>query len=78
MSEEQGEVELGGITATLDELVKAADATEIVKAYGGTNVEWSGHVDERGKVAGGGAGGGDVGGLDDMMIGKMAQSLIDQ
>jgi hypothetical protein len=77
MSEQAAELNLDGITATLDELVKAADATSVVKSYGGTSVEWSGHVDERGKVAGGGADSGDVGGLDDMMIGKMAQTLID-
>jgi len=77
MSDEQEELEMDGITASLDELVKAADATEVVKSYGGTNVETSGRYDEDGKGGGGMAEAGDMGGLDDMMIGKMAQSLID-
>jgi len=72
------ELDLDGISASLDELVKAADATDVVsKAYGGVNLESYGHVDERGKTSGGYADTGDVGGLDDMMIGKMAQVLID-
>jgi len=77
MSDVHEELELDGITASLDELVKACDATGVVKSYGGTNVEYSGHYDERGKVGGGGAESGDMGGIDDMMIGKMAQTLID-
>lgn len=72
------EVTLEGIDAALDSLIKAADATEMAKAYGGTAVDSYGHVDERGKTSGGYADKGDMGGLDSMMIGKMEQSLIEQ
>ncbi len=79
MTTENQVLDLDGITTSLDELVKAADATDIVaKSYGGTNVETSGRYDEDGKGGGGMAESGDMGGLDDMMIGKMAAALIDQ
>jgi hypothetical protein len=61
---------------SLDELLKAADATGLSKAYGGTSVETTGHVDERGKTPGGMAGSGDVGGLDDMMIGTLSDAGV--
>jgi len=71
---EQREVTLEGLEASLQDLVKAAEATDLAKAYGGTSVEWSGHSDERGKVSGGGAEASDMGGLDDMMIGKLIEA----
>ena len=58
------QVEMAGLSASLDELVKAADATDVVKSYGGTNVETSGHVDERGQAGGGMAEAGDMGSRD--------------
>lgn len=65
-----------GITASLDELVKAADATEVIeKAYGGVNIDHNDITDERGKVAGRMPGGGDIGSIDRMMIAKMAAHL---
>lgn len=68
-------LDMNGITASLDELVKAADATKIVKGDG-VNVETTGHVDERGKTSGGMASMGDAGSLDNMMIGKMTDALV--
>ena len=72
-------VTVEGMADALDELVKAADATDIVKGQvqhdrpggGGNGVEYSGHNDERGKVGGGGASASDEGGIDNMMIGKL-------
>lgn len=69
---EEKTVDHSGLEASLDELVKAADATELVKGYGGVRVEHSGRYDEDGKGGGGQAGSGDMGGLDNMMIGKMS------
>jgi hypothetical protein len=74
---EETEVTLESIDGALAALVKAAGATDLVKAYGGTAVDQYGHVDERGKTSGGLAGKGDMGGLDSMMIGKMETALID-
>lgn len=68
------EVELDAISASLDELVKAA---EVTKAYGGVAIDTYGHVDERGKTSGSLVEGGDIGSLDSMMIGKMQAALID-
>ena len=65
-----------GLGNALDELLKAADATSLPKAYGGTSVETGGRVDERGASSGTLAGGGDVGGLDDLMIAKMSAAGI--
>lgn len=80
--EEQQEqvVTLEGIDSALRELVKAADATEVVEALrkGDSNpVENSGHHDERGDVGGGRGDLSDSGGLDPMMIGRMAQVGLD-
>jgi len=69
------QVDIDGLSASLDELVKAADATALVKAYGGVNITSGGHTDERGATSGGYPGSGDMGALDDMMIGKMASTL---
>ena len=71
------ELTMEAIEASLGELVKAADATDLLKAYGGVAVDTYGHTDERGKVAGTLADSGDMGSLDSMMIGKMAQTLQD-
>lgn len=76
MSQEK-EVSVDAIDSALGELLKAADATDLSKAYGGVAVDQGGHVDERGQTKGGKADKGDVGSLDDMMIGKMADALID-
>lgn len=76
-NEHEPEVTLESIDSALDNLVKAAEATEMVKAYGGTAVDSYGHVDERGKTKGGYADKGDMGGLDSMMIGKMEQTLVE-
>lgn len=82
MSEEnehdEGATTLEGIEKSLGELLQAADATEMAKAYGGTAVDSYGHVDERGKTSGGYADAGEMGGLDSMMIGKMQQALVEQ
>lgn len=83
MSEEnehdEGTTTLEGIEKSLGELLQAADATDMLsKAYGGTAVDSYGHVDERGKTSGGYADGGEMGGLDSMMIGKMQQALVEQ
>lgn len=71
------ELTFEAIEASLNELVKAAEATDLVKAYGNVAVDQYGHHDERGDTSGGLAEGGDIGSLDSMMIGKMQQSLID-
>jgi hypothetical protein len=68
------EVSVDGLQKSLDELLEAADATELSKAYGGVSVEHSGRYDEDGKGGGGLAGAGDVGGLDDLMIAKMSDA----
>jgi hypothetical protein len=73
---EEPEVAIDGLQKSLDELLQVADATELSKAYGGVSVEHSGHYDESGKVGGGLAGGGDIGGLDDMMIAKMSEAGV--
>lgn len=75
---EEGMTTLEGIQASLDTLVKAAEATDMVKAYGNVSIDQYGHTDERGETSGGYADSGDIGGTDDMMIGKMQQALIDQ
>jgi len=70
-------VTLEGIDMALADLVKAAEATDLVKGGGDANrVEHSGHNDERGKVGGGRADYSDAGGLDNMMVGKMASAGI--
>jgi hypothetical protein len=79
MSDEQNEVTVEGMQSALDDLVKAADATDVVSRLqkgSGNNIEHSGHVDERGKVGGGRADYADAGGLDDMMVGKLAEAGI--
>lgn len=75
MSDET-ETTIEGIDASLAELVKAADATDMLKAYGGVAIDTYGHHDERGAVSGTLADTGDVGSLDSMMIGKMGETLI--
>lgn len=72
-------VTIESLDASLDELLKAADAKDVAdklsKAYGGVNIENSGTMSD-GKPSGGGqAGAGDIGGIDDMMIGKMIGGL---
>lgn len=68
------------LDASLDDLLKAADASDLKdklsKAYGGVNVEHTGHVEPgRGNVGGGLPDGGDLGTIDNMMIGKMVAKL---
>ena len=75
MSDQNEEtVTLESIDAALDTLIKATDATDLLKG----GIDQYGHVDERGKTSGGRAGPSDAGGLDKMMIGKMEAALIDQ
>lgn len=70
------DLEVGALTASLDELVRAADATSTVrKALDGVAIDQGGHGDERGNTSGGYPERGDIGGLDDMMIGKMQGTL---
>jgi len=75
MSDQNEETTLESIDAHLATLIKATEATDLLKSSG---IDSYGHVDERGKTAGGRAGPGDAGGIDRMMIGKMEASLIDQ
>lgn len=75
------EVDVDGLEQSLTELVKAADATALVKgakesAGGKNSLEYSGHEDERGKVGGGGASEADAGVLDDLMVGKMKETTM--
>lgn len=80
-NEQEQSVTFDALDASLDDLLKAADAEgvrdKLHKAYGGVSVEHSGHTDERGAVGGGVADAGDMGGLDNMMIGKMVAKLSD-
>jgi hypothetical protein len=71
----ENQVDVSGLEASLSELVKAADATDLVKGNG-VNLDYSGRYDERGKGGGGGADRSDEGGLDNMMIGKMEQTVM--
>jgi len=74
---DQGSVTVEGMSRALDELVKAADATDLISKGDGSGIEHSGHVDERGKVGGGRATSSDAGGLTSMMIAKMGEVGID-
>lgn len=91
MSGEQQTQEPGtsmeGLDASLDDLMKAADADDLKekleKTYGtthgggSTSVEHSGHQEPgKGQVGGGQADYGDAGGLDSMMIGKMREAGV--
>lgn len=73
---DEGSVTVEGMSDALEGLVKAAEATDIIKGDG-SGIEHSGHVDERGKVGGGRASSGDAGGLDKMMIAKMSELGFD-
>jgi hypothetical protein len=66
------EVTLEGLDSALTDLVKAAEATDLVKG----GLEHSGRVDEKGKGGGGHADYSDAGGLDNMMVGKMASAGV--
>jgi hypothetical protein len=72
---DQGTVTVEGMSKALDDLVKAADAIDLIKGNG-SGIEHSGHVDERGKVGGGRASGSDAGGLDNMMIAKLTEAGV--
>lgn len=74
---EEQETTLGSIDAALGALVHIAEATDLVKAFGGVSIDQGGHTDERGATSGGYADAGDMGSLDSMMIGKMQEALID-
>lgn len=76
-NEGQRAVTLEGIDASLDDLMKAADATDLVKGANGISIDQGGHTDERGATSGGYPDSGDTGVLDSMMIGKMEHALID-
>lgn len=72
-------VTIDSLDASLDDLLKAADATDLKsklsKAYGGVSIEHGGHYTEGKQKGGGAAGAGDIGGIDNMMIAKMTASL---
>ena len=72
-----GSVTVEGMSQALDDLVKAADATDLISKGDGSGIEHSGHNDERGKVGGGRAGYSDAGGLTSMMIAKLTEAGID-
>lgn len=78
-TDHEPDVSLESIDSALDHLAKAAGATDVINkaGYQGTAVDQTGHVDERGQTAGGYPAQGDVGGLDDLMIGKMQEALVD-
>lgn len=59
------------LEASLGELLKAADAEDVVDQLNKGGQVYSGFQDERGKKGGGGASSSDAGGLDNMMIGKL-------
>jgi len=86
MSAEQA-VDVDGLDASLDDLMKAADASDVkdrlMKAVrgehpgsSGYNAVHSGRIDEDGEGGGGIAGMGDAGEIDDLMIGKMIDAGI--
>lgn len=75
-------VDIDGLDASLDDLLKAADASDVKERLAkavrgehpgssGYNAVYSGHTDEDGKKGGGVASMSDAGPLDDLMIGKM-------
>jgi hypothetical protein len=86
---DQSEVTVDGLSNALDDLIKAADATDLIKggftshnrpgAGGGdaNGVENSGHYDEDGKRGGNRGSMADAGKLDAMMIGKLANAGVD-
>lgn len=86
MSEEAA-VDVDGLDASLDDLLKAADASDVrerlAKAVRGEhpgstgyNAVYSGRVDEDGKGGGGVASMSDAGTIDDLMIGKMIDAGV--
>jgi len=86
MSEEAA-VDLDGLDASLDDLLKAADASDVKdrleKAVRGEhpgstnyNAVYSGRIDEDGKGGGGVASMSDAGSIDDLMIGKMIDAGV--
>lgn len=66
------------LLASLEQLVKAAGATETVNKLKKGGIVYSGHEDERGHVGGGGASASDAGGLEQMMIGKLVANGLSQ
>lgn len=70
----QEEVTMESIDNALAALVKATEATDLVRGYG---IDQGGHVDERGSTSGGYPGAGETGGIDRMMIAKMQETLVD-
>jgi hypothetical protein len=90
MAATEAEVTVDGLNSALNDLIKAADATDTLGkggfvshnrpgAGGGdaNGVENSGHYDEDGKRGGNRGSMADAGGLDDMMIGKLAAAGYD-
>lgn len=84
---EEAVIDMDGLEASLDDLLKAADASDVrdrlAKAVrgehpgsSGVSVAHSGRVDEDGQGGGGLADMGDAGGIDDLMIGKMIDAGI--
>ena len=68
------QVTVESLDSALDALIKAADATEALSKGDSNNIEHSGRNDENGK--GGGGRTTATGGLDKMMIAKMAEAGI--
>lgn len=78
MEENQEELTMDALDSTLDDLMKAAEATDLqekLRKAGGVSVEHSGHYTEGGKKGGGLPGSGEQGGIDRMMIAKMTAAL---
>jgi hypothetical protein len=76
-SPEEGAVTVDGLQNSLDDLVKAADATDVISKGNGSGIEHSGRVDESGKGGGGRATASDAGGLDKMMVAKLSEAGFD-
>jgi hypothetical protein len=82
MSDGATEVTVESLGDSLDDLIKAADAVDLVKGGDANRVEHSGRVDESGTKSGkaessGRASYSDAGSLDRMMIGKLADLGFD-
>lgn len=84
---EEAVIDMDGLDASLDDLLKAADASDVRERLSkavrgehpgssGISIAHSGHVDEGGKAGGGLAGMDDAGGIDDLMIGKLIDAGI--
>lgn len=74
---DQSGVTLEALNSSLEDLVKAADATELLNKADASGIEHTGRVDESGKGGGGRADRSDAGGLDNMMVAKLTEAGLD-